>query len=85
MEIVVVSDGATDRTISIVQQFVSEKLRLIVIPQDGKWAGVTEAISRAKNEIPRLAGVSGFVDILARAAMPRQVGVKVQAKAMICF
>jgi glycosyltransferase involved in cell wall biosynthesis len=50
LEIVVVSDGATDRTISIVQQFVSEKLRLIVIPQDGKWAAVTEAISRANKQ-----------------------------------
>jgi len=66
MGIVVVSDGATGRTISIVQQFVSGKLRLIVIPQDGKWAAVTEAISRANNEIPRLTDVSGFVDILGR-------------------
>jgi glycosyltransferase involved in cell wall biosynthesis len=47
MEIVVVSDGSTDRTISIVRQFVSEKLRLIVVPQDGKCAALTEAISRA--------------------------------------
>ena len=32
LEIIVVSDGSTDRTVSIVQQFASEKLRLIEIP-----------------------------------------------------
>jgi poly-beta-1,6-N-acetyl-D-glucosamine synthase len=51
IEIIVVSDGSTDRTASIVQTFVSSRLRLIEIPRGGKCAALNEAISHARNEI----------------------------------
>ena len=57
LEIIVVSDGSTDRTVSIVQQFASEKLRLIEIPRGGKCAALNEAISRANNDILLLTDV----------------------------
>jgi biofilm PGA synthesis N-glycosyltransferase PgaC len=51
MKIIVVSDGSTDRTSSIVQQFASENLHLVEIPRGGKCAALNEGISRADNEI----------------------------------
>jgi cellulose synthase/poly-beta-1,6-N-acetylglucosamine synthase-like glycosyltransferase len=51
MEIIVVSDGSTDRTVPVVEQFVSKGVRLIQIPHGGKCTALNEAISRAKNEI----------------------------------
>jgi cellulose synthase/poly-beta-1,6-N-acetylglucosamine synthase-like glycosyltransferase len=57
VEIVIVSDGSSDRTDSIVKPFVSDKLRLIEIPRAGKCAALNEAISRANNEILLLTDV----------------------------
>jgi len=57
MEILVVSDGSTDRTVPIVEQFVSKGVRLIEMPHGGKCAALNEAISRAKNEILLLTDV----------------------------
>ena len=57
LEIIVVSDGSTDRTASLVKQFVSENLRLIEIPRGGKCAALNEGISRSNNEILLLTDV----------------------------
>jgi len=51
VEILVVSDGSTDRTVPVVQRFISETLRLIEIPRGGKCAALNEGIARAHNEI----------------------------------
>jgi cellulose synthase/poly-beta-1,6-N-acetylglucosamine synthase-like glycosyltransferase len=57
LEILVVSDGSTDRTVPIVQQFASRGVRLIEISHSGKCAALNKAISQAKNEILLLTDV----------------------------
>jgi poly-beta-1,6-N-acetyl-D-glucosamine synthase len=57
IEILVVSDGSTDRTIPIVKEFVAKGVQLIEIPHGGKCAALNAAISRAKNEILLLTDV----------------------------
>src|SRR5271170_4017588 len=51
IEIIVVSDGSTDGTGTIVRTFVSSRLRLIEVPRGGKCAALNEGISCARNEI----------------------------------
>jgi biofilm PGA synthesis N-glycosyltransferase PgaC len=51
MEILVVSDGSTDQTVAIAEQFVTRGVSVIEIPHSGKCTALNEAISRAKNEI----------------------------------
>lgn len=57
IETIVVSDGSTDRTASIVETFVSKRLRLIELPRGGKCAALNAAISHANNEILLLTDV----------------------------
>jgi len=51
MEIVVVSDGSTDKTALIVGQYDSDRIRLISIPHSGKCAALNVAASSSQNEI----------------------------------
>ncbi|MGB2632689.1 MAG: glycosyltransferase family 2 protein [Candidatus Acidiferrum sp.] len=57
IETIVVSDGSTDRTASIVQSLVSDSLRLFELPRGGKCAALNAAISHANNEILLLTDV----------------------------
>jgi poly-beta-1,6-N-acetyl-D-glucosamine synthase len=57
VEVIVVSDGSTDRTASLVQRFLSDKLTLVEVPRGGKCAALNEAICRARNEILLLTDV----------------------------
>ncbi len=51
IEILVVSDGSTDRTVPIVEEFVPRGARLIQIPHSGKCAALNKAIAQARNDI----------------------------------
>jgi len=51
MEILVISDGSTDRTDSIVQEFAGRGVRLLQVPRGGKCAALNAAIPQARNEI----------------------------------
>jgi len=51
MEILVISDGSTDRTDSIVGEFAPQGVRLLRVPRGGKCAALNAAIPQARNEI----------------------------------
>jgi poly-beta-1,6-N-acetyl-D-glucosamine synthase len=51
MEILVISDGSTDRTDAIVQGFAGRGVRLLQVPRGGKCAALNAAIPQARNEI----------------------------------
>ncbi len=51
MEIIVVSDGSTDRTVAIAAGFQGQGVRLLEIPASGKCAALNEGIAQAHNEI----------------------------------
>ena len=51
IQIIVVSDGSTDRTVDIVKSFAAEGVELYCLPPSGKCAALNLGISRAKGEI----------------------------------
>jgi len=51
LEIVVVSDGSEDETESIVREFSSRGVQLLVVPHGGKALGLNHALTRASGEI----------------------------------
>lgn len=51
IEIIVVSDGSTDRTAAVVERFALDNVTFVEIPRGGKCTALNEGISRAKNEI----------------------------------
>src|SRR5580704_2123061 len=62
MEILVISDGSTDRTDSIVQEFASQGVRLLRVPHGGKCAALNAAIPQARNEILLLTDIRQIVE-----------------------
>jgi cellulose synthase/poly-beta-1,6-N-acetylglucosamine synthase-like glycosyltransferase len=57
IEILVVSDGSTDQTVSEVEKYFPRGVRLLEIPRSGKCAALNEGIARARNEILLLTDV----------------------------
>ena len=51
LEIIVVSDGSTDATESIVREYSERGVQLLVAPRGGKAAGINLALSKAGGEI----------------------------------
>jgi poly-beta-1,6-N-acetyl-D-glucosamine synthase len=51
LEMIVVSDGSVDKTDSIVREFASSGVQLLVIPHGGKATGLNQALARATGEI----------------------------------
>lgn len=51
VEILVVSDGSTDRTDSIVKEFAAQGVQLLRVPRGGKCAALNAAIPQARGEI----------------------------------
>lgn len=51
LEVVVVSDGSTDGTDSIVSSYADRQVRLVRVPHGGKAAAINAAISHATGEI----------------------------------
>jgi len=80
MEILVVSDGSTDRTDEIAGEFASSGVRLLRVPRGGKPAALNAAIPEARGEILVLTDVRQalandcFRKLVARFADPK-VGV----------
>ncbi|MDQ6707895.1 MAG: glycosyltransferase family 2 protein [Acidobacteriota bacterium] len=62
MEILVVSDGSTDRTEEIVESFRSDGVNLLRLPRGGKPAALNAGIPLARNEILVLTDVRQTLD-----------------------
>jgi biofilm PGA synthesis N-glycosyltransferase PgaC len=69
MEILVISDGSTDRTDSIVQGFAPQGVRLLRVPRGGKCAALNAAIPQARNEILLLTDIRQIVEPESLQAM----------------
>jgi cellulose synthase/poly-beta-1,6-N-acetylglucosamine synthase-like glycosyltransferase len=80
IEVIVVSDGSTDRTVEIVEGFTSDGVTLVEIPRGGKCAALNEGISLARNEILLLTDVRqavapGSLQLLVNCFADPSVGV----------
>jgi len=51
LEIIVASDGSTDRTEEIAERFAAQRVSLLRLPRGGKPAALNEAIATARGEI----------------------------------
>jgi cellulose synthase/poly-beta-1,6-N-acetylglucosamine synthase-like glycosyltransferase len=53
LEILVVSDGSTDRTDAIVQEYAARdpRVRLLAVPRGGKLAALNRAVGESKSEV----------------------------------
>jgi cellulose synthase/poly-beta-1,6-N-acetylglucosamine synthase-like glycosyltransferase len=51
IEILVVSDGSTDRTVEIASAYVSQGIRILAVPRGGKAAALNAALAEARGEI----------------------------------
>jgi poly-beta-1,6-N-acetyl-D-glucosamine synthase len=69
MEILVISDGSTDRTDSIVEEFAPQGVRLLRVPRGGKCAALNAAIPQARNEILLLTDIRQMVEPESLQAM----------------
>ena len=62
IEVLVVSNGSTDRTNDIVRGFTDPRVRLIALPQPGKMAALNEGAKAARGEILVLTDADFFLD-----------------------
>jgi cellulose synthase/poly-beta-1,6-N-acetylglucosamine synthase-like glycosyltransferase len=69
METLVVSDGSTDRTDSIVRRFAPQGVQLLRVPRGGKCAALNAAIPQARNEILLLTDIRQIVEPESLQAM----------------
>ncbi|HWS95615.1 MAG TPA: glycosyltransferase, partial [Candidatus Methylomirabilis sp.] len=65
LDIVVVSDGSTDATDSIVQAYSDRKVRLVRVPHAGKAAALNAAMQHATGEILLFVDVRQMFDLQA--------------------
>ena len=62
LDIVVISDGSTDRTSEIARSFSSTRVRLLELPRGGKCAGLNAGIDVATGEILLLTDARQVID-----------------------
>lgn len=80
LEVIVASDGSTDRTAEIAKSFASEGVRLIQLPRGGKPAALNASIPLARGEILVLTDVrqvlaADSVGLLVESFADPSVGV----------
>ncbi len=51
LEVIIASDGSTDKTEEIVNRYTSDRIRLICLPRGGKAAALNAAVTLASGEI----------------------------------
>jgi cellulose synthase/poly-beta-1,6-N-acetylglucosamine synthase-like glycosyltransferase len=79
VEVLVVSNGSTDSTESIVRGFTDPRVRLIALPQPGKMAALNEGARAAAGEILVFTDADFYLDahslrVMARKFADRTVG-----------
>lgn len=62
LEVIVVSDGSTDRTDEYVREFLSQGVQLVRIPRSGKAAALNAGMDRARGEILFFTDVRQILD-----------------------
>ena len=69
MEILVVSDGSTDRTEDIVRSFGDDRIELVKRPRQGKVAALNEGVARAKGDVVALTDANAILKADALALL----------------
>lgn len=62
MQILVISDGSTDRTDDIVREFAAQGVDLLRLPRGGKAAAMNEGVGRARGEVLFFTDVRQLLD-----------------------
>jgi cellulose synthase/poly-beta-1,6-N-acetylglucosamine synthase-like glycosyltransferase len=62
MEVIVVSDGSTDRTEEIARSFAERGVRLLIVPAGGKPAALNAAVPHARGDLLFLTDVRQILD-----------------------
>lgn len=70
LEVIVVSDGSTDRTVEIAREFADRGVRLIELPRSGKGPALNAGAEAATGEVLVLTDANGMLD---RASLKRLV------------
>jgi cellulose synthase/poly-beta-1,6-N-acetylglucosamine synthase-like glycosyltransferase len=63
LDIIVISDGSTDRTADIARSFANARVRLLELPRGGKCAGLNAGIAVAQGEILLLTDARQVIEL----------------------
>jgi biofilm PGA synthesis N-glycosyltransferase PgaC len=62
LQIVIIDDGSTDRTVELIKSFADPRLELLSIPRGGKASALNEGLARAQGDILLLTDVRQRLD-----------------------
>jgi cellulose synthase/poly-beta-1,6-N-acetylglucosamine synthase-like glycosyltransferase len=71
LEIIVASDGSTDRTEAIVEHFANPHVRILRLPRRGKIPALNAAVAQAQGEILVFSDANSMCDSLALRKLTR--------------